>query len=102
MQVQHPLQEDRQQDPPVVTRALVFVYERQYAWAGWGTTKSEEFGNTNGTRQGSVLSPALFTVYVQECCVLYCLYCVCLYCVVYFVSVCCIVCSSVYHLVRPA
>ena len=52
--------------PPVVTRALIFVYERQYAWARWGSTKSEEFGITNGTRQGSVLSPALFTVYVQE------------------------------------
>ena len=52
--------------PPVVTRALVFVYERQYAWARWGSTKSEEFGIANGTRQGSVLSPALFTVYVQE------------------------------------
>ena len=26
--------------PPVVTRALIFVYERQYAWTRWGNTKS--------------------------------------------------------------
>ena len=52
--------------PPVVTRALIFVYEKQYAWTRWGNSKSELFKITNGTRQGSVLSPALFTVYVQE------------------------------------
>ena len=42
------------------------MYERQYAWTRWGSSRSEEFGIANGTRQGSVLSPALFTVYVQE------------------------------------
>ena len=52
--------------PAVVTRVLIFVYERQYAWVRWGTYKSSEFGIVNGTRQGSVLSPALFTVYIQE------------------------------------
>ena len=52
--------------PAVVTRVLIFVYERQYAWVRWGTSKSSEFGIENGTRQGSVLSPALFTVYIQE------------------------------------
>ena len=52
--------------PAVVTRVLIFVYERQYAWVRWGTSKSSEFGIKNGTRQGSVLSPALFTVYIQE------------------------------------
>ena len=41
--------------PPVVTRALIFFYERQYAWTRWGTTKSEQFKISNGTRQGSVL-----------------------------------------------
>ena len=52
--------------PPVMTRALIFVYEKQYAWTRWGNSKSEIFKITNGTRQGLVLSPALFTVYVQE------------------------------------
>ena len=52
--------------PAVVTRVLIYVYERQYAWVRWGSSKSSEFGIVNGTRQGSVLSPALFTVYIQE------------------------------------
>jgi hypothetical protein len=52
--------------PHLVTRTLIFVYERQFAWTRWGSTKSSEFGISNGTRQGSVLSPALFSVYVQE------------------------------------
>ena len=44
---------------PVVNRAFIFVYERQYDWTRWGTTKSEHFQIRNGTHQGSVLSPAL-------------------------------------------
>ena len=50
----------------VVTRVLILVYESQYAWVHWGNNKSSEFTIKNGTRQGSVLSPALFTVYIQE------------------------------------
>ena len=41
-------------------------YKSQSAWTRWGSCRSEEFGIANGTSQGSVLSPALFTVYVQE------------------------------------
>ena len=52
--------------PAVVTRLLIHAYEEQYAWVRWGSSKSTEFRIVNGTRQGSVLSPALFTVYVQE------------------------------------
>ena len=52
--------------PAVVTRVLIYVYEKQYAWVRWGTSKSSEFSIVNGTRQGSVLSPALFSVYIQE------------------------------------
>ena len=52
--------------PAVIVRTLIFVYERQYAWVRWGSTKSSIFTITNSTRQGSVLSPALFSVYVQE------------------------------------
>ena len=52
--------------PPVVIRALIFVYKRQFVWTLWGTIKSEQFKINNGTLQGLVLSPALFTVYMQE------------------------------------
>ena len=52
--------------PAVVVRTLVFVYERQYAWVRWGRARSDIFPIVNGTRQGSVLSPALFAVYMDE------------------------------------
>ena len=44
----------------------MFVYEEQYAWVKWGQSRSRSFGVVNGTRQGSVLSPALFSVYMDD------------------------------------
>ena len=52
--------------PAVVVRTLVTVYEKQYAWVRWGNARSEIFPIVNGTRQGSVLSPALFSIYMDE------------------------------------
>ena len=52
--------------PAIVVRALVFVYEEQHAWVCWGKARSKTFGISNGTRQGSVLSPALFSVYMDD------------------------------------
>ena len=52
--------------PAVVVRTLVFVYERQFAWVRWGRARSDIFPIVNGTRQGSVLSPALFAIYMDE------------------------------------
>ena len=52
--------------PAVVVRALIVVYERQYAWVRWGKTSSDIFSVVNGTRQGSVLSPTLFANYMDE------------------------------------
>ena len=52
--------------PAIIVRTLIFVCEQQYAWVRWGSTKSSIFTITNSTRQGSVLSRALFSVYVQE------------------------------------
>ena len=51
--------------PPIV-RVLVFVYEEQFAWVKWGKAKSQQFSIVNGTRQGSVLSPSLFSLYMDE------------------------------------
>ena len=52
--------------PPILIRVLVFVYEEQFAWVKWGKSKSKQFKLVNGTRQGSVLSPALFSLYMNE------------------------------------
>ena len=52
--------------PPIVVRALIAVYEDQYAWVRWGGARSSMFAISNGTRQGSILSPALFAVYVDD------------------------------------
>ena len=52
--------------PPIVIRVLIFVYEEQTAWVKWGKARSRSFGIVNGTRQGSVLSPALFSVYMDK------------------------------------
>ena len=52
--------------PAIVIRTLIFVYEEQTAWVSWGTARSSQFGILNGTRQGSVLSPGFFGIYVDE------------------------------------
>ena len=52
--------------PAIVIRTLIFVYQEQYAWVRWGKATSSSFPILNGTRQGSVLSPALFAVYMDE------------------------------------
>ena len=52
--------------PPIVVRTLMAVYQDQYAWVKWGGARSSIFSIINGTRQGSILSPALFAVYVDD------------------------------------
>ena len=50
----------------IAVRVIIFVYEEQYAWIRWGKSRSSIFPIVNGTRQGSILSPALFALYVDE------------------------------------
>ena len=52
--------------PAIIVRVIIFVYEEQHAWVRWGSARSNRFSIVNGTRQGSILSPALFALYVDE------------------------------------
>ena len=52
--------------PPVVVRVLVSIYEEQTGWVKLADMRSTPFQITNGTRQGSVISPVLFSVYLDD------------------------------------
>ena len=52
--------------PPIVVRVLICMYEEQAGFVKLGGNKSNCFRITNGTRQGSVLSPAIFSVYLDD------------------------------------
>ena len=51
--------------PPIVVRVMMFMYEEQYAWVRWGEARSTTFPIINGTRQGSIASPDLWSVYLD-------------------------------------
>jgi hypothetical protein len=52
--------------PAIVVRVLAFSYQEQLAWVRWGRgCTSGTFTIGNGTRQGSVASPAFWSVYLD-------------------------------------
>ena len=56
---------DRQM-PAIVVRVLAYSYQEQQAWVRWGRScTSSPFEISNGTRQGSVASPAFWSVYLD-------------------------------------
>ena len=52
--------------PIVVARVLIFMYQEQEGCVKLGGKRSSNFRLTNGTRQGSVLSPLLFSIYLDD------------------------------------
>ena len=52
--------------PLIVTRLLLDLYTRQTACACWNGKQSQPFSLLNGVKQGGVLSPILFTVYMDS------------------------------------
>ena len=52
--------------PHIVVRVLIYIYEEQTGWVKLGGMRSQSFKISNGTRQGSVLSPILFSVYLDD------------------------------------
>ena len=52
--------------PHYITRVLVYWYVNQMFCVRWGNIYSESFNVTNGVRQGGILSPLLFNVYMDD------------------------------------
>ena len=52
--------------PIYLVKVLCFWYQNRSMYIKWGSTFSGKFHVTNGVRQGGVLSPLLFNVYVSE------------------------------------
>ena len=51
---------------PLTVRLLLNMYTKQKLQVKWNSHMSNTFDVTNGVRQGGVLSPLLFSVYVDE------------------------------------
>ncbi len=51
--------------PLIIVRILVYWYRTQTFCVKWGSATSTFFCVTNGVRQGGILSPYLFVVYVD-------------------------------------
>ena len=51
---------------PIIIRLLLFSYTHSHVRIKWNGTLSDEFGVSNGVRQGAVLSPFLFNIYMEE------------------------------------
>ena len=52
--------------PPAVARLLLSWYISQQLKVRWSNNFSEPFNTSNGVRQGGVISPILFTIYIDD------------------------------------
>ena len=54
------------QAPLLIVRVLLFWYQMQNVCIKWGNSYSHYFTICNGVRQGGILSPRLFDLYVNQ------------------------------------
>ena len=52
--------------PIVIVRIVLFWYSKQTVCVKWGRCISDYFSISNGVRQGGILSPKLFSVFVDD------------------------------------
>ena len=50
---------------PIILRLLINMYTSQKLQVRWGTEVSDSFNVSNGVKQGGILSPILFAVYID-------------------------------------
>ena len=50
---------------PTLLKLLFNMYTQQTMTVQWGNVTSDDFKTSNGVKQGSVLSPILFTLYMD-------------------------------------
>ena len=52
--------------PNYIIRIIAYWYQQQKMFIKWGNDMSELFTVTNGVRQGGILSPKLFNMYIDK------------------------------------
>ena len=50
---------------PLVLRLLLYMYTKQKLQVRWGSSMSSQFTACNGVKQGAILSPILFSIYMD-------------------------------------
>ena len=56
----------RRRIPDIFVRLMMFSYMKQQCSVKWGSAKSSDFSIGNGVRQGAVISPVLFNIYMDD------------------------------------
>ena len=51
---------------PLTIRLLLYMYTQQKLQVKWNSSISNQFDVSNGVRQGGVMSPLLFSIYIDE------------------------------------
>ena len=52
--------------PPIIVRIILCFYSNNHVYVSWSSCNSEQFVARNGVKQGGVLSPVLFCIYIDK------------------------------------